>query len=259
MKKDRRTIDQGDLHAMEKAFWDERAPLSPKDRARRPLYHIPLYNGIIEDFLSPLDGMEILELGCNTGHLSYFFSDRGGNYTGIDISENCIEIARKLKEGVKTTGKLNYYAGTAEKIQFDDNSFDICFGRDILHHTVVEKAIGECKRVLKPGGKAVFVETTLTNPLVKLGREKIAGKFGSRAFKNDTEFPLTSKEIILLKKEFKEVRIIGVDFFRLLLRMSYFNQKPAFKRLFEKVDDFIFLSNSKLGFLSYEKIFLIRN
>jgi SAM-dependent methyltransferase len=48
------------------------------------------YGGILQDFGS----RSLLEVGCGTGHLATYFSNSGMSYTGIDLSEDMISIAR---------------------------------------------------------------------------------------------------------------------------------------------------------------------
>ncbi len=58
----------------------------------------------------------------------------------------------------------------AEKLEYDDDSFDIVFGFAILHHLELKHALSELHRVLKPGGYAIFAEPLEGNPGLKLYR-----------------------------------------------------------------------------------------
>ena len=53
-----------------------------------------------------------------------------------------------------------------ENLGFKDNSFDLIFGRAILHHLNLEKSSKEISRVLCKNGKAVFIEHLGMNPLI---------------------------------------------------------------------------------------------
>ena len=58
----------------------------------------------------------------------------------------------------------------AHHLDFPDESFDLVFGRAILHHLDFETAIKEVKRVLKRGGHAAFAEPLGDSPFAKLFR-----------------------------------------------------------------------------------------
>jgi len=255
---DRRYLDRKELNEKEKFFWDNHLRRKPSFGKVMPLYPIPRYQKIVEDFLLPLEGKRVLEIGCNSGYLCYYFADRGASVTGVDISGKAIETAREIKALNPTKCDIEFQQSPAESLPFEDGYFDVLFSRDVLHHTDFRKSLEECGRVVKRGGKIVLAETTLTNFLIRLGRDRIIGKLGSKAAKNDTEYPLSGGEIDLIRKKFGSVEVLGVDFFRLLLRIPFFRKKP-WPGLFSAIDDFLFLKMRGLNFLSYEKIFLITN
>ena len=79
--------------------------------------------------------------------------------TGIDLSENMLELGRKKieKEGLKS--KIELQKGDGETINFPDNSFDavmVAFGVRNFEH--LENGLREMQRVLKPGGTLVVLE-----------------------------------------------------------------------------------------------------
>lgn len=55
----------------------------------------------------------------------------------------------------------------AEALPFADASFDAILGKGILHHLDLDAAVPEIWRVLRPGGKAVFLEPLVHNPILK--------------------------------------------------------------------------------------------
>src|SRR3546814_16824046 len=56
----------------------------------------------------------------------------------------------------------------AEAMTFPDDSFDLVFGSGIIHHLDIDRAFGEIARVLRPGGRAVFIEPLGLNPAIEL-------------------------------------------------------------------------------------------
>ncbi|TJV27894.1 MAG: class I SAM-dependent methyltransferase, partial [Mesorhizobium sp.] len=68
--------------------------------------------------------------------------------TGIDISEVAVN---KANERAKTLGNTNatFLAMNAEAMSFEDNKFDLVYGRGIIHHLDLDRCFSEVVRVLK--------------------------------------------------------------------------------------------------------------
>ncbi|MBN1326263.1 class I SAM-dependent methyltransferase [Candidatus Falkowbacteria bacterium] len=99
-------------------------------------------------------GNRILDVGCGNGRLYTLLKDKEVNYVGVDNSEEMINQARTRFED-QATGIL-FEQGDILQLYHDDNSFDVIFAIAVLHHIPSKKlrkqALGEVKRVLKPGG-----------------------------------------------------------------------------------------------------------
>jgi ubiquinone/menaquinone biosynthesis C-methylase UbiE len=98
-----------------------------------------------------------LELGCGTGFFLLNLKQAGvldeGHVT--DISPGMVEAARRNAEalGFGVEGRV----ADAERLPYDDESFDLVVGHAVLHHIPdVDLAMREVLRVLKPGGRFVF-------------------------------------------------------------------------------------------------------
>jgi SAM-dependent methyltransferase len=101
-------------------------------------------------------GLRVLEIGCGMGTDGARFAAAGADYTGIDLTEAAIELARKK---FATAGlKGEFRVADAEKLDFADGSFDVVYSHGVLHHTPdTEGAIREIHRVLKTGGRAIVM------------------------------------------------------------------------------------------------------
>jgi len=99
------------------------------------------------------EGNKLLEVGCGTGHWSRFFSARGFEVTGIDISERMIQAARN-----KNIARSSFHMANGHNMGFADNSFDIAAAITTLEFAADPEAmIAEMARcVRKPGGKLLF-------------------------------------------------------------------------------------------------------
>jgi len=113
-------------------------------------------------------GQKILDVGCGNGLLVPGVMNKGAVYTGSDISERLIAIARKKYDKEIKEKKANFVVADAVKLPFKKNSFDIAVSFSVLHHIPSEvlrvKFFREIKRVLKPGGTAIVSVWNLLNP-----------------------------------------------------------------------------------------------
>ena len=111
-------------------------------------------------------GAEMLDYGCYDGWMiPQYHALQPKKITGIDISEKGIAAAREQYGHLAT-----FEVGDAHAMPFAENSFDLVVGRAILHHLDFDLALKEIRRVLRPGGSALFIEPLGDNPLAKLIR-----------------------------------------------------------------------------------------
>ena len=101
-------------------------------------------------------GMKVLEIGCGLGTDGAQFAKAGADYTGVDLTEAAVELARKRFELFNLPGKFK--TADAENLEFADASFDLVYSHGVLHHTPdTDRAVKEIHRVLRPGGRAVIM------------------------------------------------------------------------------------------------------
>ncbi|WP_449418743.1 class I SAM-dependent methyltransferase [Phormidium nigroviride] len=126
-------------------------------------------NRFILKQLGDIRGKKLLDLGCGAGENSVYFAKKGALCVATDYSPGMVEVALKLaeKNGVKIEG----CTANAMELEFPDNTFDIVYASNLLHHLPEPKmAIREMHRVLKPGGKACFWEPLKHNPVINVYR-----------------------------------------------------------------------------------------
>jgi SAM-dependent methyltransferase len=101
-------------------------------------------------------GLKVLEIGCGVGTDGAQFAKAGADYTGVDLTEAAIKLARRRFELFDLTGK--FQTADAENLEFADNCFDVVYSHGVLHHTPdTQRAIDEIHRVLRPGGRAIVM------------------------------------------------------------------------------------------------------
>jgi SAM-dependent methyltransferase len=144
-----------------------------------------------------------LEYGCADGSVSLDemkLPQIAAEVIGIDISEKAIE---KANADAQRRGYANarYLAMNAEEMEFADKSFDVVFGRGILHHLDLDKSLSDIARVLRPGGKAMFIEPMAYNPILNHYRNKTPD------IRTVDEHPLVVSDFKLARRYFSKVDV----------------------------------------------------
>jgi len=97
-------------------------------------------------------GKQLLEIGCGTGHWSKYFSEKGFEVTGIDVSQEMIKTANR-----KNIPHCHFHVSDGQNLSFFDNSFDVAAAITTLEFSEnPEKIISEMARCVKPKGKLLF-------------------------------------------------------------------------------------------------------
>lgn len=100
----------------------------------------------------------VLDLGCGAGHVSFSVAPFAEKVVAYDIAEPMLKtVAGAAKE--RGLGNIDTKQGPAERLPFDNAHFDFVLSRMSAHHWHdVPAALKEVRRVLKPNGRAVFVD-----------------------------------------------------------------------------------------------------
>ena len=105
---------------------------------------------------------QILDIATGTGDLALMMSQLNPDkVTGLDISVGMLEVGKQKIEKANLTDKIDMIVGDSENMPFDDNTFDaitVSFG--VRNFANLDKGLTEIKRVLKPGGTFVVLETS---------------------------------------------------------------------------------------------------
>lgn len=144
-------------HADVAARWNQNADQWARDVRNgydvyRDLFTLPAF----QQFLPPLQGLEIVDFGCGEGTNTRRFAGMGARMTGIDISERMIEYARQMEEadplGI-TYRAASYSADTG----FPESSFDAVISTmALMDGPDFGGAMREAHRLLRPGGFLAF-------------------------------------------------------------------------------------------------------
>jgi ubiquinone/menaquinone biosynthesis C-methylase UbiE len=102
-------------------------------------------------------GAIVLDIACGTGLVSFRALESIGNgcLVGTDISEKMVEVASDMAAGRGET-RARFERMDAEELRLDDGTFDVALcALGLMYMPSPVKALGEMRRVLKDGGRAV--------------------------------------------------------------------------------------------------------
>ena|SRR6266480_1182982 len=114
------------------------------------LRHKPLDRQLLDRFAESLQGDGVVcDIGTGPGHVARYLHDRGGKVCGIDLSAAMVERARSLNPGIE------FRQGNMFALDIADETFAGITGFYALVNIPrpeIVRALGELRRVLKPGG-----------------------------------------------------------------------------------------------------------
>lgn len=108
---------------------------------------------------APFDSL--LDAGCGPAPMLTLLTQKypEKHYTGIDLTPKMIEVAKRKK-----LPNTTFVVGDCENLPFPDNSFDVVICSMSAHHYPhVERFYTSAYRVLKPGGRLILRDMTVTN------------------------------------------------------------------------------------------------
>ncbi len=93
--------------------------------------------------------LNILDVGCGTGANLEMLAEFGAA-EGVDVSAEALSFCQ-------ARGLEKVKLGAAEALPYDDNSFDLATGLDVVEHLDDDLAgLKEMRRILRPGGRALL-------------------------------------------------------------------------------------------------------
>lgn len=207
-------------HAIEREKWDAMAQGQAED-AKRLLPH-PDFESYLADsrtfegaagFLGDLRGKRVLDYGSGVGMTAALLAKSGARVTGFDISPSSVAVAQKRAElnGLD----IEFVVAAGEDLPFPDEAFDAVVGKAILHHLDVAVAGPELRRVVQPGGKALFSEPLRTNPVVQFARDHLPYRDKTP---RGTDIPLSYQDIERWGEGFRHVDVHEIQLLSMIER-----------------------------------------
>lgn len=198
----------------------------------------------------PISSGKLLDIGAGRGISSYAFWKSGFQVSALepdtsnDVGSGAIRyINNQLNAAIEITEAFG------EKLPFADNSFDIIYARQVLHHAQDLNAfVKECFRVLKPGG----IMFSVRDHVISNAKQKeifLQNHLLHRLYGGENAF--TKKEYISAYKNacFSLTEIIGsydsaINYFPATTEQLQENVRKKFRKLIGKSLSSLLLENN---------------
>jgi ubiquinone/menaquinone biosynthesis C-methylase UbiE len=120
--------------------------------------------------LERLRGKKILEVGCGAG-VNLLSLQRGTRVVGVDVEPLYLQFAAILArvEGEPAPCRV---CAVAERLPFEESSFDVALFHGSLQYMQIERALREAARVVRPGGRVIAIVGDLQQAVGGFGRER---------------------------------------------------------------------------------------
>ncbi len=154
-------------------------------------------------------GELVLDIGCGVGFLTHEMAlqvGKSGKVIGLDKNTEMISHARKRCESLQQT---EFYKGDAGKLPVDDQTLDaVSCTQVLLYVKDVPNVLAEMRRILKPGGRLVIVETDWRGVVLNNADDSLTNKIFS-AWDNSVPSPNLPVHLkpLLQKHGFSKIKV----------------------------------------------------
>ncbi len=181
-------------------------------------------------------GARLLDFGCGWGTNTIVFAKIGYRVDAFDISPKNIATTNDLARRYGLSDRIETRVSTAESLPYDDGAFDAVIGVDILHHVDIAASITEVRRILRPGGYAIFREPIEQPVFDRLRNTRIVRSFRPNSVSVDhhiteDERKLSAADIATIRGIFPSLTI---ESYRILSRLDVL--MPGQLNRLEKID-----------------------
>jgi SAM-dependent methyltransferase len=222
-----------DRTGREAEFWDDHA--LPLDLCLQLLAEGPDPNtAALLEAVEPVAGRRVLDFACGSGLTAAWLAQRGADVVAVDVSQASLDRAAEVAEAVEVSVDLRL----VETPTVDLGAFDAIVGRFALHHVDLDQYLPWLARHLAPGGRAAFLETFTSNPVLALTRKALPGRFGVLKMGSDDEQPLRRRDLRLIEAQLGPVRrTVGeLNFLKLVDRRALKGRWPRVGRVLSGTD-----------------------
>jgi len=149
---------------------------------------------------------KVLEIGCGLGTAGVSFAKAGADYSGIELSEVSLKLARKRFKLLGLTGK--FYEGNAECLSaiVPVETYDLVYSFGVIHHSPFpERIVKEVKSYLGQSSEfrlMLYAKNSWKNIMIEAGLDQPEAQSGCPIAST-----YTREEIFSLLKEYEILEI----------------------------------------------------
>jgi SAM-dependent methyltransferase len=145
-------------------------------------------------------GQDVLDYGCGDGRDASLLASRGPRRVyALDLSHDLLQQAAMRVREDGLTQSVQVLCGSAHAVPLPDESIDLVVGHAVLHHLDLVLASREVHRLLRPGGRAIFLEPIRQSRVLRAIRPLIPIR---HADVSPFERPLLESEINAFSRPF---------------------------------------------------------
>ena len=125
---------------------------------------------------------KVLEVGCGLGTVGINFALNGSDYTGVELSKESLEIAKKRFEVYNQSGK--FYLGNAEELSsfVPIETYDLIYSFGVIHHSPhPEKIVSQIKKYINENSVLkimLYAKDSWKNYMIDAGLDQPEAQYG---------------------------------------------------------------------------------
>ena len=154
-------------------------------------------------------GKKVLEIGCGLGTIGINFASNGADYTGVELSYESLELAKKRFDVYGMDG--NFYSGNAEQLSsfVPVETYDLVYSFGVIHHSPhPEKILFELERYMNKDSVLkimLYAKDSWKNYMIESGLDQPEAQYGCPIVhtytKNDVVDLLEGYDIISIEQD----------------------------------------------------------
>ena len=128
------------------------------------------------------NGKKVLEIGCGLATVGINFASHGANYTGVELSDESLKLAKQRFDVYDLQGK--FFSGNAEHLStfVPIDNYDLIYSFGVIHHSPhPEKIIYEIKKYMNKNSVLkimLYAKNSWKNYMIESGLDQPEAQYG---------------------------------------------------------------------------------